>query len=341
MSQTLAQLLQGLSVNPSAPAGSLTIDSSGAIGIGGANYGTGGQVFTSNGTGAAPSWQSLNTTSISVGNTSATVTDTGTNGAFTVVTEGVTALTISPLRTLFGEGFSTALSYYSVGRGTTNPSMSGNYVCGGTGSNPGGPLLWSSGNSLPGSACELTFLRTKSNTSTNFTGQTIANDALGYVNFLGTDATNTRPCASIQAYSEINIISTSSPGRLVFGTTTAGAVTISEKLRIDSNGFTNHTGAIGRGAPVTKTGNFTLAITENWLICNGTATITVTLPAASSWTGREVMLKTIAAFTVVSASSNVVPLAGGAAGTAILAATAGKYATLVSDGTNWIIMEAN
>lgn len=99
-------------------------------------------------------------------------------------------------------------------------------------------------------------------------------------------------------------------------------------------------GSLGRNAPVTKTGNFTLADTENWIICNGTATITVTLPAASSWTGREVMIKTIAAFTVVSASSNVVPLAGGAAGTAILAATAGAWATLVSDGTNWIIMQA-
>ena len=114
-----------------------------------------------------------------------------------------------------------------------------------------------------------------------------------------------------------------------------------ERLRVDSNGFANHTGAIGRGAPVTKTGNFTLAITENWIICNGTATITATLPTASAWTGREIMLKTIATFTVISASSNVVPLAGGAAGTAILAATAGRFATLVSDGTNWIIMQAN
>ena len=114
-----------------------------------------------------------------------------------------------------------------------------------------------------------------------------------------------------------------------------------ERMKIDSNGFANHTGAIGRGAPVTKTGAFTVGIAENWLICNGTASITVTLPTASAWTGREIMLKTIAAFTVISASSNVVPLAGGAAGTAILAATAGKYVTLVSDGTNWIIMQAN
>ena len=100
---------------------------------------------------------------------------------------------------------------------------------------------------------------------------------------------------------------------------------------------------VGTGlvAPVTKTASFTLGSNENEVICNGTATITVTLPAASSWVGRKVRIKTVAAFTVVSASSNVVPLAGGAAGTAILAATAGKYAELVSDGTNWIVMAAN
>lgn len=56
---------------------------------------------------------------------------------------------------------------------------------------------------------------------------------------------------------------------------------------------------------------------------------------------REVMIKTIAAQTVVSNASNVVPIDGSAAATAILAATAGKWATLVSDGTNWVIMAAN
>jgi hypothetical protein len=141
----------------------------------------------------------------------------------------------------------------------------------------------------------------------------------------------------------------------VFGTGSSGYVYASiggtERMRIDSAGNVGIgtsspvnklqvNGSLGRNAPVTKTGNFTLADTENWLICNGTGTITVTFPAASSWTGREVMIKTIAAFTVISASSNVVPLAGGSAGTAILAATAGAWATLVSDGTNWIIMQA-
>lgn len=92
------------------------------------------------------------------------------------------------------------------------------------------------------------------------------------------------------------------------------------------------------GVPVTKTVAFTLAATENMVICQGAASITVTLPAASSAPGRAVRIKNIAAFTVVSATANVVPLAGGAAGTAILAATAGATALLVSDGTSWIIM---
>lgn len=94
----------------------------------------------------------------------------------------------------------------------------------------------------------------------------------------------------------------------------------------------------GLVAPVTKTTAFTLGANENEVIVNGTASVTATLPAASGWIGRKVRIKTIAAYTVISASSNVVPLAGGAAGTAILAATAGKWAEMVSDGSNWIIM---
>ena len=157
----------------------------------------------------------------------------------------------------------------------------------------------------------------------------------------GFDGTNYIVAASINVAVDGIPGANDMPGRLVFSTTADGAASPTERLRVDSNGFANHTGAIGRGAPVTKTGNFTVGIAENWLICNGTASITVTLPTASAWIGREIMLKTIAAFTVISASSNVVPLVGGAAGTAILAATTGKYATLVSDGTNWIIMQAN
>jgi hypothetical protein len=101
-------------------------------------------------------------------------------------------------------------------------------------------------------------------------------------------------------------------------------------------------GSIGFGAPVTKTADFTVAVTDHWLINNKSgSSCTVTLPSAASFTRRQIKITNYQAQTVVSASSNVVPITGGAAGTAILAATAGKWATMVSDGTNWVVTEAN
>ena len=91
-------------------------------------------------------------------------------------------------------------------------------------------------------------------------------------------------------------------------------------------------------APVTKAASFSLADTENFVVCNGAGSITVTFPTASASTGRVVWIKTIAAQTVVSASSNVKPINSNTAGTAILAATAGAWAMLVCDGTDWVVM---
>jgi len=94
------------------------------------------------------------------------------------------------------------------------------------------------------------------------------------------------------------------------------------------------------GPPVTKTANFSVAAGETWLINNKSgSSCTVTLPTASTNSGRVLYFLNYQAQTLVSASSNVVPLAGGAAGTAILEAVAGANATLVSDGTNWIMMQ--
>ena len=96
-----------------------------------------------------------------------------------------------------------------------------------------------------------------------------------------------------------------------------------------------------RAAPVTKTADFTLGDAEDYIINNKPASAcVVTLPAAASYTGRVVVMKTVQAFAINSASSNVVPLAGGAAGTAIVSGTAGNWAELVSDGSNWVIMKA-
>ena len=93
-------------------------------------------------------------------------------------------------------------------------------------------------------------------------------------------------------------------------------------------------------APVTKTADFTVADNETWLINNKSgSTCTVTLPTASAWTGRYLTFKNLQAQILVSASSNVVLIDGTSAGTAILLAVVGNWATMVSDGTNWIIMQ--
>ena len=105
----------------------------------------------------------------------------------------------------------------------------------------------------------------------------------------------------------------------------------------DWNTFNNKQGV---GAPVTKTADFTVANGEIWYINNKSgSTCTVTLPAASSWTGRTLTFKNMQAQLLVSASSNVVPIDSTSAGTAILLAVVGNWATMVSDGTNWIIMQ--
>ena len=91
--------------------------------------------------------------------------------------------------------------------------------------------------------------------------------------------------------------------------------------------------------PVTVTADFTVG-TSNWYINNKSgSTCTVTLPTASTWPGRYLTFKNMQAQTLVSASSNVVPIDSTSAGTAILLAVVGNWATMVSDGTNWVIMQ--
>jgi hypothetical protein len=93
-------------------------------------------------------------------------------------------------------------------------------------------------------------------------------------------------------------------------------------------------------APVTKVADFTVAATEVWLINNKSgSTCTVTLPTPSTNSGRVLYFQNYQVQALVSASSNVVPLAGGAASTSILLASSGDSATLVSDGTNWLMTQ--
>jgi hypothetical protein len=120
-----------------------------------------------------------------------------------------------------------------------------------------------------------------------------------------------------------------------------GTTTEVTAITVDQNKSVTLTGSLSLPAPVTKTADFTVASNEVWLINNKSgSTCIVTLPTASAWAGRSINIKNMQAQLVNSASSNVVPLDSTTAGTAILLDVVGNWATMVSDGTNWVIMQA-
>ena len=99
-------------------------------------------------------------------------------------------------------------------------------------------------------------------------------------------------------------------------------------------------GSLSRGAPITiGPGNqtYTVNITDNWIICNNGGVITLTFPSAATYPGKEIMIKTISN-KVISNSSNIVSLDSATISTAILN-NPGDWATLVSNGSEWVIMQ--
>jgi hypothetical protein len=132
----------------------------------------------------------------------------------------------------------------------------------------------------------------------------------------------------------------SAPLSYTGGTLSIPVATTSANGYLSSTDWTTFNNKQAVSAPVTKTADFTVAATDLWLINNKTgSTCTATLPTASSYSGRVLHFQNYQAQTLVSASSNVVPLAGGSAGTSILLASTGDSATLVSDGSNWLMTQ--
>lgn len=86
---------------------------------------------------------------------------------------------------------------------------------------------------------------------------------------------------------------------------------------------------------------YTLQATDAVLQVNFAGVVTITLPDPTVDPGRMVLVRTITANAVNSASANVVPIIGGAAGAGILVATAGKWALLIANGAVWEIFAAN
>lgn len=181
--------------------------------------------------------------------------------------------------------------------------------------------------------------------------QDIANNAWGYITWFGEiKGVNTTGGAEAWVDGEILYYNPAVTGGLtkIRPAPPNPIVIVAAVVNAASNGilFVRPTyfesgGAIINSPPVTKTADFSVSVTDSWIINNKSgSSCTVTLPSASANVGRVLHFLNHQSQTLVSASSNVVPQGGGAAGTAILAATSGDWATLVSDGTNWVIMQA-
>jgi hypothetical protein len=103
--------------------------------------------------------------------------------------------------------------------------------------------------------------------------------------------------------------------------------------------ITSTSATLARGYVAGTATTYSVLATDTHISWSATATTTFTLPTATL--GRELYIRNTTAFAINSASANVLPLTSTTAGTAILAATAGKFAKLVGNGTNWVVMMAN
>jgi hypothetical protein len=96
---------------------------------------------------------------------------------------------------------------------------------------------------------------------------------------------------------------------------------------------------------VNSTGtSISLGTGVTWLNIHQDATVTVTLPSAASYRGREIIIKQTGSGNVFSASSNIIGFTtafNGSTQTSIINPAIWRFATLVSDGANWIIMQRN
>jgi hypothetical protein len=233
---------------------------------------------------------------------------------------------------ILNNGFSTLgnapaqvnLTQHNLTTGSSSGALIGNYTYI-TSSSGGTVSSWTAYQTFVGTGATYLKLTGYSCPAVYGTKTAAGGTGIGFQSFLNVDATKT-----LYNFYASGTAPNCFMGNTLIGTTTADG----NKLQVEGN-------LSFRTSIETITGNYTIPASSSSIICNGTAQITLTLPTASSYLGRTLIVRNIAAFAVISASANVVPIAGGTATTAIVAATAGKFAQIQSDGTDWQIMMAN
>ena len=270
-------------------------------------YGNGSGGFSNVTIGSGISFATGTLSATGSGGTVTSVSVVSANGfAGTVATSTTTpaiTLTTSITGLLYGNGTALAAATISTPLNYTSGTLSI-------------PVATTSANGYLSSTDWTTFNNKGSGTVTSVAALTLGTS--------GTDLTSTVATGTTTPVITLNVPTASASNRGALSST-------------DWSTFNNKQSV---SAPVTKTADFTVAATDLWLINNKTgSTCTVTLPSAASYTGRALTFKNMQAQTLVSVSSNVVPIDSTSAGTAILLAVVGNWATMVSDGTNWVIMQ--
>ena len=285
--------------------------------------GTTGQVLTAT-TGGAPTWAAP-ATSGTVTSVAASVPAFLSITGSPITTSGTLAITYS----------GTALPVANGGTGLTAGTSGGVLYYSATGTLASSALLTQYGVVYGGGA-----------------GAAPVSTAAGTTGQVLTATTSGAPTWSSPATSgtvtTVSVVSANGFAGTVATATSTPAITLTTSITgvLKGNGTAisaavANTDYIPLSTVLTKTADYTITGTDTWIINNKTGSaLVLTFPAASSWTGRSITVKNMQAQLVNSASSNIVPIDSTTAGTAILLGVIGNWAHLVSDGTNWVVMQA-
>ena len=127
--------------------------------------------------------------------------------------------------------------------------------------------------------------------------------------------------------------------------TTNGNMQVDGTLNVGSTGTFGgrvKTNWLERNYAYSTSSSFTISANTTWQDINTNVLTTITLPNAALYPGKEIYIRQSGGGSLQSASSNIIPFQTpptGSTSTGILTASAHRAVTLVSDGTNWIIMQ--
>ena len=146
----------------------------------------------------------------------------------------------------------------------------------------------------------------------------------------------------------ITITDASSSASGVVNTSTqsfSGNKTFTGTINVSSTGTFGgrvNTPWIERTYTNTTNSSFTVSVNTTWLDINTNVLTTLTLPNAATYPGKELHIRQTGAGSLQSASFNIIPFGvppTGSTSNGILTGSLHRAVTLVSDGTNWVIMQ--